>query len=69
MDASAVYGIRRPSTGVRLLHRLAQLGKRVTAFGFDGGASGHYWNPWHQHGHLDDIAALDRLSNRIAFAR
>lgn len=33
-----------PSTGFVILHRLAQLGKKVDAYGFDGFAGGHYWD-------------------------
>lgn len=45
-----------PSHGLTLLWRLIHHGKRVTAFGFDGMKSGHYWNPTHAHNHGGDEA-------------
>lgn len=52
---------RKPSTGLVLLRALAKAGKRVTAFGFDGLATGHYWDREHIHDHPPERDALRAL--------
>lgn len=56
-----------PSTGLILLTELAEMGKSVSAFGFDGLRSGHYWDAAHGHNHDDELPALMALSDRIRF--
>jgi hypothetical protein len=57
-----------PSTGLVLLHRLAQTGKQIDAYGFKGMSGGHYFNPAHEHlNHGSESAALSQLSGRINF--
>jgi hypothetical protein len=53
-----------PSTGLTLLHRLSRHGKRVTAYGFDGFKTGHYWDPKHKHNHRGSPEALAALAAR-----
>jgi len=38
-------GVAKPSTGIALLALCSSLGLEVSAFGFDGFRSGHYWTP------------------------
>lgn len=59
---------RKPSTGLMTLFACSMLGVPVVAFGFDGFASGHYWQADHQHDHDDESAALALLPG-IAFVR
>lgn len=51
----------RPSTGLALVTLLAALGKTADLFGFDGFASGHYWQPGRSletsHAH-DEVQAM-----------
>ena len=42
---AALPGFARPSTGLALVTLLSALGQTVDLFGFDGFASGHYWQP------------------------
>ncbi len=62
-DARGFKGAN-PTTGLTLLLRMLMHKLDFTAFGFDGGRSGHYWNrkadPWHSHG--DEFAAILKLS-------
>jgi hypothetical protein len=60
-------GRSNPSTGLILLSKLAELAKDVTAFGFDGLRSGHYWSLAHVHAHDDELPSLIQLSDRIRF--
>lgn len=50
----------KPSTGLILLVMLRRLGIEHRPFGFDGLASGHYWDPDHEHDHGDEAAILRR---------
>jgi hypothetical protein len=53
-----------PSTGLTLIKRMHELGRRFTCFGFDGLRSGHYWDAGHAHHHWheDELAALMELA-------
>jgi len=44
-----VPGVANPSTGLALAALCSKLGLKFSLFGFDGFASGHYWNPGVQH--------------------
>jgi hypothetical protein len=60
-------GLRDMNVGFAAAILLSRLGKRVSAFGFDGFKSGHYWNPRHRHATRfqflaqEDLAAMARL--------
>lgn len=58
----------RPTSGFVLLNKLAEFGKRVDAYGFDGMKSGHYWNlkPF-AHSHNGEAKALSQLAGKINF--
>lgn len=59
---------RKPSTGLMTLFACSLLRVPVVAFGFDGFASGHYWQADHEHDHPSEADAL-RLLTGIAFVR
>ena len=58
-----------PSTGLVLLHRLAEIGKQVDAYGFGGMRGGHYWNAADRMtpDHRDERPAMEKLADRIRF--
>jgi len=67
-DAARALKPIKPSTGLVLLHRLAQTNKRITAYGFDGLVGGHYGNPQHEHDHPQESRALASLGASVVFA-
>jgi len=62
VDAARPLQPRKPSTGLVVIARLLAAGKRVDAYGFDGLATGHYWDADHQHDHSDETAAITTLT-------
>lgn len=58
----------RPTSGFVVLNKLAEFGKRVDAYGFDGMKSGHYWNlKGFIHSHGGEDKELARLAGKINF--
>lgn len=56
-----VPGVPNPSTGLALAALCSQLGLQFSLFGFDGFASGHYWNPGVQHATTHSSAERELL--------
>lgn len=61
-DAARRFKPDHPTTGFVTLARLLHHGKRVSAYGFDGLNSGHYWNPDHRHNHRPEAQELEQLA-------
>ena len=61
VDAARKWKQRKPSTGLVLLSRLIEIGKRTCVFGFDGLTTGHYWDARHRHNHEQEPAHLRAL--------
>lgn len=58
----------KPTTGYVVLTKLAEFGKRVDAYGFDGMKTGHYWSPRpFAHKHQGEDKELPTLAGKINF--